>query len=50
MSEEQAFWFLDKICNRILPGYYSASMYGTLLDQKVFEHLVQRTMPYVFFK
>ncbi|TIC12905.1 TBC-domain-containing protein [Wallemia mellicola] len=45
MSEEQAFWFLDKICTRILPGYYSASMYGTLLDQKVFEHLVQRTMP-----
>lgn len=45
MSEEQTFWFLDKICTRILPGYYSASMYGTLLDQKVFEHLVQRTMP-----
>ncbi|CAK7904060.1 GTPase-activating protein GYP2 [[Candida] anglica] len=45
MSEEQAFWCLNVLCDRILPGYYSKTMYGTLLDQRVFESLVQETMP-----
>ncbi|EGW35722.1 uncharacterized protein SPAPADRAFT_131008 [Spathaspora passalidarum NRRL Y-27907] len=45
MSEEQAFWCLNVLCDRIVPGYYSKTMYGTLLDQKVFESLVQKTMP-----
>ena len=34
MSEEQAFWALNVLCDRIVPGYYSKTMYGTLLDQK----------------
>jgi hypothetical protein len=33
------------LCDRLLPGYYSTTMYGTLLDQKVFESLVEKTMP-----
>lgn len=45
MSEEQAFWCLSTICERIVPGYYSKTMYGTLLDQRVFESLVEQTMP-----
>lgn len=45
MSEEQAFWCLNTICERIVPGYYSKTMYGTLLDQRVFESLVEQTMP-----
>lgn len=45
MSEEQAFWCLNTLCERIIPGYYSKTMYGTLLDQKVFESLVEQTMP-----
>lgn len=45
MSEEQAFWTLNVLCDRIVPGYYSKTMYGTLLDQRVFESLVQTTMP-----
>ncbi|CAI5759160.1 unnamed protein product [Candida verbasci] len=45
MSEEQAFWTLNMLCDRIVPGYYSKTMYGTLLDQRVFESLVQNTMP-----
>lgn len=45
MSEEQAFWCLNVLCERIVPGYYSKTMYGTLLDQRVFESLVQDTMP-----
>ncbi|WPK25152.1 hypothetical protein PUMCH_002455 [Australozyma saopauloensis] len=45
MSEEQAFWCLNTLCDRIIPGYYSKTMYGTLLDQRVFESLVEQTMP-----
>ncbi|KAF7545834.1 hypothetical protein G7046_g9465 [Stylonectria norvegica] len=45
MSESQAFFILTTLCDRLVPGYYSTTMYGTLLDQKVFESLVERTMP-----
>ncbi|KYK60665.1 GTPase activating protein [Drechmeria coniospora] len=45
MSESQAFFLLSVLCDRLVPGYYSTTMYGTLLDQKVFESLVERTMP-----
>ncbi|PSR80358.1 hypothetical protein PHLCEN_2v6743 [Hermanssonia centrifuga] len=48
MSEEQAFWLLDVICDRLLPGYYSPSMHGTLLDQRVFESLVHRCLPIIY--
>ena len=45
MSETQAFYVLSTLCDRLLPGYYSTTMYGTLLDQRVFESLVEKTMP-----
>ena len=45
VSESQAFFLLSILCDRLLPGYYSQTMYGTLLDQKVFESLVEKTMP-----
>ncbi|XPS68930.1 GTPase activating protein (GAP) [Ascochyta lentis] len=45
VSESQAFFLLSVLCDRLLPGYYSQTMYGTLLDQKVFESLVEKTMP-----
>jgi hypothetical protein len=45
MSEPQAFFLLSVLCDRLLPGYYSQTMYGTLLDQKVFESLTEKTMP-----
>jgi TBC1 domain family member 8/9 len=45
MSEAQAFYLLSALCDRLVPGYYSTTMYGTLLDQKVFESLVEKTMP-----
>jgi TBC1 domain family member 8/9 len=45
MSEAQAFFLLSALCDRLVPGYYSTTMYGTLLDQKVFESLVEKTMP-----
>ncbi|KAF3103398.1 hypothetical protein TWF569_011121 [Orbilia oligospora] len=45
MSETQAFFLLSTLCDRLVPGYYSQTMYGTLLDQRVFESLVEKTMP-----
>lgn len=33
------------LCDRLLPGYYSTSMYGALLDQTILEHLLEKTMP-----
>ncbi|KAF9244154.1 hypothetical protein BU15DRAFT_86102 [Melanogaster broomeanus] len=47
MSEEQAFWLLEVLCNRLLPGYYSPTMHGTLLDQRVFESLVISCLPII---
>ncbi|KAI9470070.1 MAG: rab-GTPase-TBC domain-containing protein [Benjaminiella poitrasii] len=45
MSEEQAFFTLGVLCDDLLPGYYSTSMYGALLDQIIFEDLLEKTMP-----
>lgn len=45
MTEEQAFWCLSSLCETFVPGYYSKTMYGTLLDQKVFEAFVEEKMP-----
>lgn len=39
---------LSILCDRLLPGYYSITMYGTLLDQRVFESLVEKTMPIIW--
>ncbi|KAF8328403.1 rab-GTPase-TBC domain-containing protein [Cantharellus anzutake] len=47
MSEEQAFWLLEVLCDRLLPGYYSPSMWGTILDQRVFEALVHKCLPLI---
>ncbi|KAI3653067.1 hypothetical protein MP228_002492 [Amoeboaphelidium protococcarum] len=47
MSEEQAFWTLAAMCEKLLPGYYSTTMYGAMNDQQVFESLIQKTMPVV---
>jgi TBC1 domain family member 8/9 len=44
-SEVQAYFLLNVLCDSFLPGYYSTTMYGTLLDQRVFESLVEKTMP-----
>lgn len=45
MTEEQAFWCLCNICDIFVPGYYSKTMYGTLLDQRVFESFVEEKLP-----
>ncbi|KAF8942311.1 TBC1 domain member 8B [Haplosporangium gracile] len=46
LKEEDAFWVLATICEQLLPDYYSKSfLVGVQLDQKVFSHLVQTTLP-----
>ncbi|KAI7906001.1 rab-GTPase-TBC domain-containing protein [Cokeromyces recurvatus] len=44
-TEEQAFWILHVLVDRMCPGYYSTNMHGALLDQIAFEQLVEQTMP-----
>lgn len=46
-SEEQTYFLLITLCDRLLPGYYTQAMAGTILDRKVFEHLVQRSLPMI---
>jgi len=45
LEEEDAFWVLCSICERMLPGYYSTNMIGAVVDQKVFERLIHQQMP-----
>ncbi|KAJ3127151.1 hypothetical protein HK098_006699 [Nowakowskiella sp. JEL0407] len=45
LTEEQAFWILSVLCERLLPGYYSTNMVGAVVDNHVFETLVAKYMP-----
>lgn len=45
MGEEEAFFTLCSVCDRILPGYYTTTMVGAVVDQHVFERLIERFMP-----
>ncbi|KNE54335.1 hypothetical protein AMAG_17656 [Allomyces macrogynus ATCC 38327] len=45
MSEEQAFWTLCVLCDRVIPGYYSTTMVGAQVDAQVFESLIAKFLP-----
>eukprot|EP00834_Sanchytrium_tribonematis_P006898 NODE_556_length_6108_cov_1.468464.p1 type:complete len:673 gc:universal NODE_556_length_6108_cov_1.468464:2373-355(-) len=47
LNEEQAFWVLTVICERLLPQYYSTNMYGGMLDLKVLEYLLDEQLPII---
>ncbi|KAM6184496.1 LOW QUALITY PROTEIN: TBC1 domain family member 10B-like [Sarcoramphus papa] len=45
MPAEQAFWCLVQICEKYLPGYYSAGLEAVQLDGEVFGALLRRAAP-----
>ena len=45
MDEENAFWCLDGLVNRIVPGYFTEGMAKAMEDQRVFSRVVNKIEP-----
>nr|XP_042701830.1 TBC1 domain family member 10B [Chrysemys picta bellii] len=47
-SPQQAFWCLVQICEKYLPGYYSAGLEAIQLDGEIFFALLRRASPMAY--
>jgi len=45
MEEEGAFWVLCTICENLIPTYYHKAMVGSIVDQTIFEYLLNHYQP-----